>query len=357
MINFFDLIFGNRAKKEQGKPENAQLSIDQILSTPQSPTRTLQEALWKAGAFKGVKDRHGKDATYKSAVDGLMGRMTRTAIANAKKAGYNVNVNTGVVNITGPERPQIQEISYKGKGTGTKFGEKKPQKKGGLAAMREMTHAARTGGMSSIPIQSNNNLKSYKEILPEDKEKFAEWLYSQGSKSNLRNTYDVTSALLKNFVGLGNSIVPGTGTKQQALALHLYDNSDIKQNNDTLTHVLGYLDGTDNYKWQELNGKQQAHNNRGLYDRTAHYPGEFLLGRFIMKETPDKYFVDNETYNFNQSGTDYVDKRIKKGEATTYDKVRYIAGTYGSNKDIPVQLEIPKSKVLEWYNQFKNSNQ
>lgn len=155
MGNFLDWLFGNKAKEEQRKQEDAQLlqSMDQILGTPQSPTRTLQEALWKASAFKGVKDRHGKDVTYKSAVDGLMGRMTRTAIANAKKAGYNVNINTGVVNMTGPERPQIQGTSYKGSGTGTKFGEKKPQKKGGLAAMREMTHAARTGGMNSTPIK------------------------------------------------------------------------------------------------------------------------------------------------------------------------------------------------------------
>ena len=160
MGNFLDWLFGNKAKEEQRKQEDAQLlqSMDQILGTPQSPTRTLQEALWKAGAFKGVKDRHGKDVTYKSAVDGLMGRMTRTAIANAKKAGYNVNVNTGVVNMTGPERPQIQGTSHKGSGTKTKFGEKKPQKKGGLAAMREMTHAARTGGMSQLPISKSEHI-------------------------------------------------------------------------------------------------------------------------------------------------------------------------------------------------------
>jgi hypothetical protein len=44
----------------------------------------LQDNLWKMGAFKGIKDRHGKEATYNTAVDGITGRMTRTAMENAK---------------------------------------------------------------------------------------------------------------------------------------------------------------------------------------------------------------------------------------------------------------------------------
>lgn len=54
----------------------------------------LQENLWKIGAFKGIKDRHGKEATYNTAVDGIEGIMTRTAIANAKKMGYEVSSGT-----------------------------------------------------------------------------------------------------------------------------------------------------------------------------------------------------------------------------------------------------------------------
>ena len=51
----------------------------------------LQEDLWKIGAFKGIKDRHGREATYNTAVDGIEGIMTRTAIANAKKMGYDLS--------------------------------------------------------------------------------------------------------------------------------------------------------------------------------------------------------------------------------------------------------------------------
>jgi hypothetical protein len=44
----------------------------------------LQENLWRMGAFKGIKDRHCKEATYNTAVDGITGRMTKAAMENAK---------------------------------------------------------------------------------------------------------------------------------------------------------------------------------------------------------------------------------------------------------------------------------
>lgn len=54
----------------------------------------LQEDLWKIGAFKGIKDRHGREVTYNTAIDGIEGNMTRTTIANAKKMGYDVSSGT-----------------------------------------------------------------------------------------------------------------------------------------------------------------------------------------------------------------------------------------------------------------------
>ena len=57
----------------------------------------LQDNLWKMGAFKGIKDRHGKEATYNTAVDGITGRMTRTAIENAKQMGYDVDEQSGTL--------------------------------------------------------------------------------------------------------------------------------------------------------------------------------------------------------------------------------------------------------------------
>lgn len=60
-------------------------------------TADLQNALWQIGAFKGLKDRHGRDVVYNTATDGIMGPVTQAAIAKAKQMGYNVNVNSGKV--------------------------------------------------------------------------------------------------------------------------------------------------------------------------------------------------------------------------------------------------------------------
>lgn len=297
----------------------------------------LQEDLWKIGAFKGIKDRHGREATYNTAVDGIEGNMTKTAITNAKKMGYTINSN-GTFSKS-QQKPQSQS---------------KPRRRNGLAEMYGMTHAAATGGMSRLPQPAQKKYIRYTEIDPNDRQGFAEWLYNEGSKHGVSNFTDVTSALGRNFAGLGITIRPGEGTKKQAVALHLYDRDDISQRNDTINHYLGYMKGSDNYKWQQLNGGKKAHDKRGLMNRATKTPGEFLLGRFSMMETPDKYEVTNETYNFNPSGTDYAYNKIKDGTATAYDKIRHVAGTYGANKNIPVKLEVPKSQVLEWYNQYKN---
>lgn len=58
-------------------------------------TAELQNALWYAGAFKGLKDRHGRDVTYETATDGIRGNVTNRAIQNAVNMGYNVDINSG----------------------------------------------------------------------------------------------------------------------------------------------------------------------------------------------------------------------------------------------------------------------
>ena len=99
----------------------------------------LQEDLWNIGAFKGIKDRHGREATYNTAVDGIEGNMTKTAIANAQKMGYIVNSNG-----------MLQQSKQQAKQT-------KPQaKRNGLAEMYGMTHAATTGGMSQATTPKNS---------------------------------------------------------------------------------------------------------------------------------------------------------------------------------------------------------
>lgn len=96
------VVFGVRQIKEQSKQkDNAISRANRGVKPPRyNATAELQDALWKAGAFRGVKTRQGKEAAYAQAVDGINGRMTKQAIANAKSMGYTVDENTGRVNKT-----------------------------------------------------------------------------------------------------------------------------------------------------------------------------------------------------------------------------------------------------------------
>jgi hypothetical protein len=37
----------------------------------------MQKALWDIGAFKGIKDKHGREVTLETAIDGIDGSMTQ----------------------------------------------------------------------------------------------------------------------------------------------------------------------------------------------------------------------------------------------------------------------------------------
>lgn len=69
-----------------------------IVPKKSSNLADLQNALWYAGAFNGLKDRRGRDITYETAVDGIRGNITNSAIARAKELGYTVDINTGKIN-------------------------------------------------------------------------------------------------------------------------------------------------------------------------------------------------------------------------------------------------------------------
>ena len=96
-------------KKSQEQVDRTNKQIDQRRKAIQRANRKnkaplatsnlaqLQESLWKIGAFKGLKDKRGRNVVYETAVDGVMGPLTNAAIANAKKLGYNVDRNSGTV--------------------------------------------------------------------------------------------------------------------------------------------------------------------------------------------------------------------------------------------------------------------
>ena len=121
------------ADKRNAQLKKADARANRNLKVPMAPNNTakLQDELWRKGAFKGIKDRRGRELTYEQAVDGIMGNMTRQAMANAE-----------AMTPVAPETPKPQN------------------RKNGLANMYGMTHAAATGGMSNLPSSSKDPIAS-----------------------------------------------------------------------------------------------------------------------------------------------------------------------------------------------------
>ena len=61
-------------------------------------TAKLQEALYNAGMYKGMKDKDGNELSFEKAVDGIPGNQTEAAIAKAQKMGYDIDINKGIIN-------------------------------------------------------------------------------------------------------------------------------------------------------------------------------------------------------------------------------------------------------------------
>lgn len=141
------------------------------------------------------------------------------------------------------------------------------------------------------------------------------------------------------------------GMHKQVVALHLYDDSDIYQRGDTLVHNLGY-DSNGLYKWQQLNGKQDTNEKRNLIDRATKEPGTYIAGRYSMKQLPDKMFIDNDNYDFNDEGTKRARQLIESGNGDIYQRFRAWAGEIGANKPIPNQVEVPMSVINSWVNEW-----
>lgn len=96
-----------------GSSKQARANRVKEASKKNSSVANLQNALYKIGAYKGVKDRHGNQATFSSSVDGIRGRITNAAIANAKAMGYDVDESTGKVTkkkVFNPIKPETEQF-------------------------------------------------------------------------------------------------------------------------------------------------------------------------------------------------------------------------------------------------------
>lgn len=247
-------------------------------------TAALQLQLWNSGAFKGVIDkRTGKQVTYERAVDGYMGRMTRQAMENNKKKRESIQINS-------PQQQNTQQNT---------------QRKGGLASLYEMTHAAQTGGMSRQP-QTKQNPKGFRGNSP------IGMVVSDVINANVNR-------LSRLFTGK-SAIVPDTIT-----TLPQDQMDTLKKLIKSTGRKEGTFTGSD---WRNYKGSYTG-GNRSISDRVSNPEAilEHTLGQFNFKRDDNGDLIVSDTYDFN----------VGEGspEQGWYTTVRKIAGITNSRNTDP----------------------
>lgn len=151
-----------------------------------SKVSALQLELWNKGFFKGIKDRHGKEATFNTAVDGISGKMTKQAIENAKKAGYNIDSKLGLQKYSG--NTQVASNS------------KINNKQSNLGQIFQMTRATKTGGF--------NNSNPYSKITNDSKNTGEQAILDHIKRFNIKGRKGIINKKDKTFkIYHGDSLV------------------------------------------------------------------------------------------------------------------------------------------------------
>lgn len=320
-VNVVDKMQGNEQKQTvRNKFRAAQkLTPSQKRSREEYNIKSKQIELANAGYYKGK-------------IDGKWGKLSKAAQAEYEKAGKKPK------NTYNPNLAYVEVTDQNGKVLKSYHEELTPKRKQEIEKADELRR------------------KREFQIPEEDREAFARYLYQQGQGNPITNALSSGLTFVKNVLGIGDNAIPASeGMKQQAIALHLLDTDNIYNNDGSRYHSLGYIPGTKDYKWHQIDGLQDVDAPIGLAEKLMYHPAEFTYGQYRIKETPEKYTVD-DTYNFNQDGTDASKQKVASGNASTYQKIRYYAGEYGANKDQKVNVDIPKEDVYDWYQKFKNQN-
>ncbi len=211
----------------------------------------MQKALWDIGAFKGIKDRHGREATLETVVDGIDGSMTQQALANAKRMGYVQKSNNGFV------KKQNSNILTKKSGKG-------------LQSLKEASDFSKSGIIENflisqgVPPQQVKNIKLPEKPIDRDGNLTSECAaYVNGilKKNGIKSwghSYQINSQF-KDFInGYDNIDKPTNLTTSNIMNFHRQAADNLANNIDTLQMNPNHL-YTANMYYANNQGVPSAH--------------------------------------------------------------------------------------------------
>ena len=319
-INFFDQAAEDYQRRQERQTRRAAGDTRAKKNT----VSKLQDALWNIGAFKGIKTNKGQEVNYEQAVDGLTGRMTRAAIARAKGLGYDVDENTGTISnalskLAASERSRIWQMQQ--------TTPKEPVKRNtGLASMREMTHAARTGGMSSTVDAQKSQGRDVENIIDFISNNPAIILAEDIDRAT-SNKYFEKLLGIRPFKGRVITSLPSMQTEELKKQVQ-YAKSKGKGYFDSSLHKDMY-----GYNYASSNGENNQ-DRSGFWNRINTPKGrlEHTLGAYTFYEDKDGNTIVEDVYDFNVG-----QKQMGEGK---YAKTRNWAGEVASKSTDPNEGKI-----------------
>ena len=317
----------NRMKEveaQYAQYQKADAKANRNLRVPMAPNNTakLQKALWEVGAFQGVKDRRGREATYKTAVDGLTGRMTRAAIANAQKAGYTVDEKTGVLT-------KAQAKSEEAAPQNVQQSSQQPvrkQRRNGLANMYGMTHAAATGGMSNTIDTQKSQGRDVEDIIDFFGNNPALILLEDLDRAN-SNYYAEKLFGVRPFKGRTITSLPSMQMEELKKQVQYAKSKGRNYFNNSMHQ------GLYGYNYASAHG-ENGQDRSGFWNRMNTPKGrlEHTIGAYNFYEDENGDTIVEDTYDYNVGQRQAGDGR--------YASMRNFAGEFASKSTDPAEGKI-----------------
>ena len=271
----------------------------------------LQDSLWKIGAFKGIKDRHGREAIYNTAVDGIKGNMTNAAIANAQKMGFTIN-SDGSLSKTSVKVTTPKQSSKKKEVPKTRF----MTSSGPMMPAQVMAQA-------SEAIANNKTLQNTADFLGHNPATMALEDLDRATSNRLAESLFG----IRPFKGRTITSLPNLQTEELKKQV-LFAKSKGQSNFDSNMYKAMY-----GHDYASRNG-EDGQDRRGFWNRMNTPKGrlEHTLGAygFYVDDNGDTIVEDTYDYNVGQ----------KQGGEGRYAVTRNFLGEFGSKSTDPNEGKI-----------------